>query len=434
MRHVIIGDGPAGVIAAETLRSNAPRDRILLIGREAALPYSRMDIPRVLEGAMPEAGAYLRRDPNHFRALRIERKRGTVHSIDTRERKVLMDDGSEACFDRLLIASGSSPVRPCIPGIGGPAVHTCWTLDDARRIARLAQPGSRVTLIGAGFIGCLVMRALVARGVRLTVLEKADRMLPNMLGAGAARMVRRWCEEKKVRVRVSTQATAIEPAAAGGPPLRIHLSGGAAITADLVVCAAGVKPNAGFLRASGIRCGQGILVDAAMQTSVKGIYAAGDCAEAYDHDAGGTVIAGALATACDQARCAALGMIGRRAFRPAVRHADAIDALGLACASIGRWRGAAGGQWVELADDRNFRFLRLEFDGDILIGSNHVGLADHATVLRDLVRHQVELGEWKDRLLRDPTRLKEAYRACAQRHYAGQAAATVIAHAARATH
>jgi NAD(P)H-nitrite reductase large subunit len=429
MRHVIIGNGPAGVIAAETIRRNAPRDQILLIGREAGLPYSRMAIPDVLKGDLQEAGAYLRPAPDHFVALRIEQKRGTVQRIDTRARKVHMEDGTEAVFDRLLIASGASPVRPYIPGIGASAVHTCWTLDDARRIASLAKAGAHVTLIGAGFIGCAVMGALAARGARLTVVEKADRMLPRMLGAGAGRMIKTWCEKNGVKVHVSTRVTAIEPTApsAKGALLQIRLSSGATLPSDLVVCATGVKPNAGFLRASGIKCGQGILVNAAMQTSIKGIYAAGDCAEAFDHAAGGSVIAGTLANAADQARCAALNMVGRHAFQSVVRHAEALDVMGLACASIGRWRGVPGGQWVELTDHVKSRFLRLEFAGDILIGANHAGLADHAIVLRDLIRHQVELGEWRERLLRDPTRLKEAYRACAQQHYAGQAAASVIA-------
>jgi NAD(P)H-nitrite reductase large subunit len=424
MKHVIIGNGPAGVIAAETIRKNAPEDDILLIGREPEPPYSRMAIPYLLNGDSQESGAYLRKDADHFTNLRIEQKLGVVERIDSRARKLSMKDGGAVAFDRLLIATGSSPVRPCIPGIGSSNVHTCWTLDDARRIMKLATPRARVILIGAGFIGCIVMEALAARGVRLAVVEKRGRMVPNMMGEGAGKMIKHWCEKKGVKVHISTRVTAIEagmPRNTGGAALTARLSNGEQLQADLIVCTAGVKPNIGFLQGSGIKCLQGVLVDESMQTNVPGIYAAGDCAEAFDTESGRTVIPGVQPNAADQAYCAALNMTGRHAFQRGVRQINVLDTMGLISTSFGEWRGVSGGQWVEFCDDRNFKYLRLEFSKDVLVGSNSIGLTEHASVLQDLIRHRVALGEWKDRLLRDPTLLKEAYGACAQQQYVRQA-------------
>jgi NAD(P)H-nitrite reductase large subunit len=424
MRHFILGNGPAGVIAAETIRKNAPRDEILLIGSEAEPPYSRMAIPQLLAGQAAEAGTYLRRERDHFARLRIRQKLGRAVHVSKRTRTVKMDDGEVIGFDTLLIATGAAPRIPAIPGIDLPGVHACWTLDDARRIMRLATPGARVILIGAGFIGCIVMEALAARGVDLTVIEKRDRMLPNMLCKNAGDMVQRWCERKGVKVQVSARALVIGSAGIGpGAPRLLRVSGGAQLHADLIVHSTGAAPNIAFLKGSGIRCLRGVVVDASMQTNAPGIYAAGDCAESVDSATGRSLIAGVQPNAADQAYCAALNMTGRPAFQRGVRQIDVIDTMGLISSSFGQWQGASGGQWAEIADEPGFRYLRLEFAKDVLVGCNTVGVTEYATILRSLIQHHVHLGEWKNRLLRDPSLIEEAYRACMQEQYLRQASA-----------
>jgi NAD(P)H-nitrite reductase large subunit len=422
MRHVILGNGPAGVIAAETIRKNAPLDDILLIGDEAEHPYSRMAIPNLLAGQVHEAATHLRRDHDYFSRMRIEQMTGRAVHVSTRTRTVKTEDGSAIEFDRLLIATGATPRVPVIPGIDFPCVHACWTLEDARRIMRLAQPRARVVLIGAGFIGCVVMEALAARGVDLTVVEKRDRMLPNMMGKPAGEMIRRWCERKGIRVHTSTRVTAIGCISMeSGSPNIVRLSNGEQLKADLVIYSTGTTPNIAFLKGSGIRYLQGVVVDASMQTNVPGVYAAGDCAESYDNVTGRTVISGVQPNAGDQAYCAALNMTGKYAFQRNVRQIDVLDTMGLISSSLGHWQGVRGGQWVEVADEHNFKYLRLEFSKDVLIGCNTVGLIEHATILRSLIQHHVHLGEWKDRLLQDPTLLKEAYSACVEQQYINHA-------------
>lgn len=424
MKHVIIGNGTAGVIAAETIRKNAPSDDILLIGDEQEPPYSRMAIPHLLAGHISEAGTHLRKDKDHFERLRITQKSGKAVHISTRTRTVKMDDGDVIAFDRLLIASGARPNVPLVPGVDFPGVHSCWTLEDARRIVALATPGARVILIGAGFIGSIVMEALAARGVDLTVVEKRDRILPNMMGKNAGEMVRRWCERKGMRIHTSTRVVAIGSIGMETrAPRIVRLSSGEQLQADLVIHTTGTVPNVSFLKGSGIRCLQGVVVDASMQTNVPGVYAAGDCAETFDADTGRSFISGVQPNAADQAYCAALNMTGRHAFQRGVRQIDVLDTMGLISSSFGQWQGVRGGQWVEAADERNYRYVRLEFGKDVLIGCNTVGMTEDATILRTLIQHHVHLGEWKDKLLEDPMRIKEAYRACVQEQYVSQASA-----------
>ena len=414
MRHVILGNGPAGVIAAETIRKHARDDTIVLVGDEPEPPYSRMAIPYLLMGQIGEAGTYLRKGNDHFGQQRIELVTGRAKSVDAPGRKVLLDDGRTFAFDTLLLATGATPIRPPIPGIGLNGVHPCWTLADARQIMALAKPGARVLQIGAGFIGCIIMEALAARGVQLTVVETGDRMVPRMMSQGAGAMIKRWVEQKGVTVHTSTRVEAIHP----GAPLEVRLSSGEKLVADMVIRAAGVQPNIGFLEHSGIQCLQGVLTDERMQTSVPDIYAAGDCAEAFDVLSGKTIVSAIQPNAADQAYCAGINMAGGRAALHGVTQINVLDTLGLVSTSFGQWQGVPGGEHAELTDEANFRYLRLEFDGDVLVGSNAIGLTEHVGVLRGLTQARVRLGPWKDRLRRDPTRFVEAYLSGAQAQHA----------------
>jgi NAD(P)H-nitrite reductase large subunit len=412
MRHIILGAGPAGVIAAETIRKHAPRDEIYLVGDEPEAPYSRMAIPYLLHGSIGESGTHLRHAPNHYESLGIELKRNRAVRVDAAARTVTMDDGGVHGFDRLLIATGSSPATPPIPGIAGPGVHACWTLADARAIAALARPGARVLQMGAGFIGCIILEALASRGVKLSVVEMGDRMVPRMMGPTAGGMIKAWCESKGVRVHTGARVDAIERDAT--PVMKVRLSTGAVIEADLVISATGVKPNIGFLQDSGVRCLVGVLTDEHLQTNVPGIYAAGDCAEAFDKVSGKTIVSAIQPNAADQARVAGLNMAGKRSELKGVTQINVLDTLGLISASFGQWDGLPGGQHVELTDEKAGRHLSLQFSGDVLVGCNAIGWTNHVGVMRGLVEGQVKLGEWKDKLLADPTLLMEAYLARAQ--------------------
>ena len=411
--HLILGAGPAGVIAAETLRRHASaQDRITLVGDEPEPPYSRMAIPYLLIGHIDEAGTHLRKSPTHFADLGIERMQARASRVDAAGRRVTFEDGRTVSFDTLLIATGSTPVQPPVPGIDAEGVFHCWTLADAREILQRARPGARVLQLGAGFIGCIIMEALAARGVQLSVVEMGDRMVPRMMGPTAGGMIREWCEAKGVRVHTGTRIESVQP----GSPLRVRLSDGQTVEADLLISAAGVKPTIGFLADSGITCLQGVLTDEYMQTNVPGIFAAGDCAEAFDKVSGQTIISAIQPNAAEQARVAALNMAGAvpRAQLRGVTQINVLDTLGLISASFGNWQGVPGGEHVELTDLAARRHLSLQFKDDVLVGCNSVGWTEHVGVMRGMVEGQLRLGPWKDALLADPTCLMEAYLAAAQ--------------------
>jgi NAD(P)H-nitrite reductase large subunit len=414
MKHVIIGNGPAGVVAAETLRKLDPAATITLIGDEPEPPYSRMALPYLMMGEIGEAGTYLRKDPEHYSRLRIELVRDRVDAVDTAGRRLRLQSGASRDYDRLLVATGSRPIRPDIAGIDLPGVDTCWTMADARSIMARAAPGSRVLQIGAGFIGCIIMESLVGRGLKLTVVEMGDRMVPRMMTPVAGTMIRDWCVAKGVNVHLSARVTSIRRAGGGGDALIARLDSGEEIETDAIIVAAGVRPNVACLEGSGITCATGVVVDATLQSSVPGVFAAGDVAEALNFSTGKHGINAIQPSAVEQARQAACNMAGQRIASRGNLTLNVLDTIGLVSSSFGQWWGEPGGERTELIDAPGFRYLCLQFRDDVLIGATSIGLTEHVGVLRGLIEGRVRLGPWKDRLLREPLRITEAYLAGAQ--------------------
>jgi NAD(P)H-nitrite reductase large subunit len=410
MKHVVLGAGPAGVIAAETLRRADPGAAVTLVCGEAEAPYSRMALPYLLAEDVGEDGTHLRHGEGHYDSLGIELRQGRVASISPDKGEVTLEDGNSLSFDRLLIATGSRPARPPVPGMDLDGVVSCWTLEDARRIAAATKPGSKVVLMGAGFIGCIVLEALASRGVELTVVEMEDRMLPRMMDDAGAAMIKRWCEAKGVTVLTST---AVKSVKAAGKGLKLDV-GGNSLEADLVVCATGVRPNIEFLAGSGIETDQGILVGDRLQTNLPGIYAAGDVAQGPDFSTGESMVHAIQPTASEHGRIAAANMAGADTPYRGSLIMNVLNTVGLITASYGLWQGVKGGDQVVVQDEDSYKYLRLEFDGDVLVGSLSLGLTQHVGVLRGLIQTKAPLGPWKARLMQNPHLIMEAYLECAQ--------------------
>ena len=415
MKHVIIGNGPTGLVAAETLRRLQPEAEIALICDEKEPPYSRMAIPYFLHGSITDAGTHLRKAHDHYARNRIHLIEGRVAKIDAQAKQIEFASGEKLGYDTLLIATGSAPVIPPIPGIDLPNVHTCWTIEDARAIAAKSGKGTRVLQLGAGFIGCIIMEALAARGTQLTVVEMGDRMVPRMMTAKAGAMIKKWVEGKGVTVHCNAGVTRID---AAGKAMKVSLSNGQTLEADLVICAAGVKPNVDFLKGSGMDIGRGIRVDNAMRTNLPDVFAAGDVTEAVGFNSGQPELNAIQPNAADQARIAGHNMAGGTAESQGSLAINVLDTLGLISTSFGQWQGvdkAGGGEGVELVDEARNTYLSLQFRGDILIGATSIGWTNHVGALRGLIQTRTPLGSWKQTLLRDPTQFMAAYLGSAQK-------------------
>jgi NAD(P)H-nitrite reductase large subunit len=412
MRHLIIGAGAAGMTAAEVLRKQDPAASITVLDGEGEGPYARMAIPYLLSNQIGEDGTRLRRDPDHYRKLRIDIEKGRAASLDSAARAVRLADGRTLPYDRLLIATGSVPSKEKIEGIDLPGVHTCWTLADARAIIASLRPGARVVQMGAGFVGCIIIQGLVSRGAQLTILVRSGRMVSRMMPPKASEMIAAWCQAKGVRVMGKTQTAKVER---DGNALKVTLTTGEVLPADVYLSAVGVKPGIDFLSGSGIKIESGIVVDERMRTNLPGVYAAGDVAEALDCLNGKPLVNAIQPNAVEQARIAALNMAGGETDFIGSLAINVLDTMGLVSCSFGEWQGEEGGEGVELVDEARNRYLSLKFKNDVMIGATSIGWTDHIGALRGLIQTRARLGAWKDRLLDDPTDFMAAYLATAQK-------------------
>ena len=405
MKYVLIGAGPAGVRAAETLRQQDPSGEITLISGEPGEPYARMAIPYILTGRIDEAGAAQRKTVGHFEGLGVRylnRKALKVHAGPTGG-TVDLDDGSSIAYDRLLVATGSSPALPPVPGTDLPGVVTCWTLEDARAIAEKLKPGNRVVMLGAGFVAGVCMKSLVQSGVQLSVIAgRAGQILRSMMTPVGSSMLQRWLENKGVEIITKGKVERIE----AGPRLVMDTR---TIDADLIILATGVRPNISFLEGTGAEIDQGIVINEFMETTVPCIYSAGDVAQGRDFSTGEWVVHALQPTATEHGRVAALNMIGKRVPYRGSLSMNVLDTVGLVSHTFGLWQGREGGEIVEKVDEGKYLYPRLCFDGDYLIGAITIGRTQHVGAIRGLIQTRRKLGKWKGRLMDNPQLLMEAF-------------------------
>ena len=304
---VIVGGGGAGNAAAEMLRRQGFAGSITMLSADDALPYDRPNLSKdYLAGKAPEDWIPLR-SADFYKENGIDvRLRARVVSIDTGERALQLADGSSQAFDALLLATGAHPVRLDTPGAALPHVHYLRTLDDSRALIAKAESATRVAVIGASFIGLETAAALRERGLEVHVIGPQARPLERVLGPELGDMIKAIHEERGVVFHLGTSAVAIEHDA-------VTLKNGERLAADLVVAGIGVRPQVEIAAQAGIAVDNGVTVDTYLETSVPGIFAAGDIARWPDPHSGGRIRLEHWVVAERQGQTAAKNILGERA-------------------------------------------------------------------------------------------------------------------------
>jgi NADPH-dependent 2,4-dienoyl-CoA reductase/sulfur reductase-like enzyme/nitrite reductase/ring-hydroxylating ferredoxin subunit len=305
-RIVIVGGGAAGFAAAEMLRRQQYRGSIVMVSSETAPPVDRPNLSKdYLAGSAPEDWLPLR--PEGFYAeAGIELRLGTeVESIDTRARSVILAGGKAIQFDRLLLATGAEPMRLPIPGADQSHVHVLRTIDDCRAIIASASGARRAVVIGASFIGLEVAASLRARNIEVHVVGLEQRPMERVLGAEMGDFVRALHEQHGVVFHLGDTVTSIDGK-------RATLKSGGTFDADFVVIGVGVRPRLSLAEKAGLAIDRGVTVDAYLETSVPGIFAAGDIARWPDPHTGENIRVEHWVVAERQGQTAARNMLGRR--------------------------------------------------------------------------------------------------------------------------
>lgn len=276
-RLVIIGNGMAGLRFLERLATHGPdRFDVTVVGAEPSPAYNRVLLSSLLAQEIDEESCRFR-DRRWYLQHGVRLITGApATAIDVGEREVQVGDLTLLPFDRLVLATGSAPVRLAKPGMDLPGVITFRDLADVAAIRAAAKPGARAVVIGGGLLGLEAAFGLVRCGVETALVHVMDRLMERQLDAHAAALVKAATERRGIRVLLESDTAAIE---GDTRPHAVRLADGRAIPADLVVVAVGVRPSADLARESGLDVKRGILIDDALETSGPGIYAIGECAE-----------------------------------------------------------------------------------------------------------------------------------------------------------
>lgn len=320
---VVIGANAAGAKAAAKARRTDPLADIVVLDRGRFISYGACGIPYYVSGAVPHVKELMStpvgvvRDACFFKKVKgVSVRTGTeVSGIDREAKTVTLRDAdsreSTLCYDKLILATGSSPFVPAIENVSLRNIFTVKSIEDAELLKAQATAGAAACIVGGGLIGLEAAEALRSKGVRVTVLEMRDQLLPGVLDAEVAAVVRKHMQAQGVTVRTGCAVTGF----VGKASVEKVLAGGLELEADLVVLAPGVKPNVQLARDAGLAIGVtgAIAVDEELRTSDPDIYACGDCCESTHLVTGEKVFVPLGSTANKQGRVAGINAAGGRA-------------------------------------------------------------------------------------------------------------------------
>jgi NAD(P)H-nitrite reductase large subunit len=388
IQYVIIGNSAAGISAARQIRRQDARGRISILSDESGWGYSRVLLPLYIAGKISRRRMIIA-PREEYASLRARLLAGDpVVSLDPGAQRVHTRKGASIPYDRLLIATGSSPRVLEVPGNHLPGIHYLRKFADAEGIRKdLASTPGTALVVGGGLVSLKTLEALLRRRRKVHLVISSDRVLSQMLDRTASRFFLDALGEKRVSVHLGADVRAFE----GNERVKAaHLSDGSFLPCSLVVIGKGVRPNVGFLRGSGVRLREGIVVDARMATGVPSIYAAGDVAESPDillKKPRGQAI---WPLAVEGGRVAGSNMAFAPALLPGGLRMNAVELLGKRAVSVGAEEGE---RVLQYSPPGGPVYRKLIFSGERLTGFLLAGDIRCAGILTSLVKNETPVSE-----------------------------------------
>lgn len=399
--YVIIGNSAAGVGGVEGVRKHDARGSIAVVGDESVMPYPRCLLTSYIAGKVSEKNLtyrppkfYERNNVNLFLGRRAVR-------LDVPDRKVLLDDGTELGYGRLLLATGSSAVLQDLHGKDLPGVHVLRTVLDAQRISGEAATAKRAAVMGGGLVGVGSAIALRQRGLRTHLVVASSQVLSQNIDRGAAEMVAKHLIENGIELVLDTDVREILGASR---VTGVRLSDGQVLECDLVVSAKGVRMNSDLAIAAGLQVGRGVIVDERMRTSAPGVYAAGDVAEAKEFLSGRSTTLTIWPIAAEQGRVAGENMAGAEVDYPGGVQMNTVDFIGMPVVSLGEARepkDPSGLEFIVDRDDAARRYRKLVLREGRIVGAILVGDTSQAGTYTSMPCTKVDVRAVRGLLLKD---------------------------------
>lgn len=396
MKHVIIGNGPAAIGAAEAIREHNKKDPIILISDEKYHTYSRPLIPKILTNEK-KAEDILYREEDFYKKNKIDAILGKkVVSVDHKQKKVLLKDKATIDYDNLLIATGGKPFIPPMKGIGKDVLGFT-RIEDALRLKNSREKS--IVVIGAGLIGLKAAESLAKTGKKVTVVELADRVLASITDDKASSIMETALKDSGINLILGTSVVEIKRKK--GEVVGVILKDGRKISCDLVVAAVGVVPNLDVVKDTSIKFNRGIIVEHSMQTNVKNIYAAGDVVESYDIllDQKRTIPIWPLAYI--QGSIAGLNMIGKQASYDGGYPMNIIEFFGVPIMSLGIIKEDEDSEVLEKYDPRKMVYKKIILKNDIIKGAILINMIDRAGIINGLIKEKTNVKNFKKKLLEE---------------------------------
>jgi nitrite reductase (NADH) large subunit len=391
-RLIVIGNGMAAARFVEELAKRAlGRYAVAVIGEEPRLAYNRVLLSALLAEEVEFSDIELR--PTHWwRDRGVTLQYGVrATAVDVMARTVALSDGTQLAFSKLVFATGSQPIKPGMPGMDLPGVHTFRDIDDVNAIAAVKRTGARVVVIGGGVLGLEAAYGLAKAGCDVTVLHLMDRLMERQLDQMAALMLRRAIEAKGITLRLNAEAIRI----AGRRRVEaIELKDGSTIPADVVVVAVGIRPSTELAHGAGLAINRGIVVDDNLETGIRGIHAIGECAEHRG------VCYGLVEPAHEQAQ-----LLARRLSGEDVKYSGSVLATNLKVSGVdvfsaGDFLGATpGADEILLSDPGLGVYKKLVTADDQLVGAVLFGDTADGLSYLNLIRSGSSIAHLRDDLV-----------------------------------
>jgi nitrite reductase (NADH) large subunit len=390
MKIVIIGAGPAGVSAAESLRAHNKQSEIVMLSAEPYPPYSP---PAMVDHFLTGSNAHLWRDADWPEQTGVNYRSGVeVTAIQADAHTIQLKDGSKLDYDRLVLATGGSLYAP-LEGADLPGIYNFKSLSAAEALVNKVKSGeaSSAIVVGAGFIGMEIALLLRELGVAVTQIEMLDQVMSGMLDPNTAGIALAMLGQRGVDVRLNTKASAF---VGNGQAKGVQLESGEVLNADLLIAATGIKPNLKLLDGSRIAHKWGITVDEHLRTNLADIYAAGDAVETVDRLTGETYVHAIFPNAIEQGRVVGLNLAGIETAYEGADRMNSLKHLGLPIMAVGL---KSGDEVLQTRHNGHMRTIYLQ--DNRVIGFQLIGDIKAAGILRALMIQGENIQPFKDRLL-----------------------------------
>ena len=406
-KYVIIGNSAAAVGCVSGIRSVDKEGSITIISDEAHFTYSRPLISYWLKGKVTDDKMYYR-DSDFYEVNNCTAILGKkVVKIDAENKNVVLEDNSEIVYDKLLVATGSSPFVPPVEGLADAKnAFTFLTWDSAKAVKEVVRKDSKVVIMGAGLIGLKAAEGLHDVCDDITVVDLADRILPSILDSKGASFVQKHIEKEGIKFMLNDAASSVKDGV-------VYLKSGCELPYDVLIVAVGVRPNTNLVKDAGGNVNRGIVTDNKQETSIKDVYSAGDCTESYDICTNQNKILALLPNAYMQGEIAGMNMAGGEKVFDTAMPMNAIGFFGLHMITA----GAMEGECIESVDENNYK--KMLFSDGLLKGYILIGEISRAGIYTSIIREKTPLCEINSDLLKTSPQLLVFDKAVRRKKLAG---------------